>query len=225
MQITCVYYRSSNLVRFLQRGLWVGLCLSIGLLRAQNSAATTTPDPASPLRPSILDQGLNQPVLLDTVTVVGHLDEARQQIVPSTGATVYSVTQEQIRNQSQGDNLPFNKLLLRFPGVSQDDAGDGNYHIRDEHANVQYRINDVLIPEGITGFGSEFDTRFADRVDLITGALPSQYGFRTSGIVDIHTKSGSLDQGGEVELNGGSQWGAHLFLLIGLHLTLPSSKM
>ena len=141
---------------------------------------------------------------LPEVTVVGQLDEARQRIVPNTGATVYSMTQEQIEGGSQGDNVPFDKLLLRFPGVSQDDAPDGGYHVRDEHANVQYRVNDVLIPEGITGFGAEFDTRFADRVDLITGALPSQYGFRTSGIIDIHTKSGAFQPGGDVQMYGGS---------------------
>jgi outer membrane receptor protein involved in Fe transport len=141
---------------------------------------------------------------LPEVTVVGGLDEARERIVPNSGATVYTIDQEAIENGSQGDNVPFDKLILRFPGVSQDDAGDGGFHVRDEHANVQYRVNDVLIPEGITGFGSQFDTRFIDHVDLITGALPSQYGFRTSGVLDIHTKSGAFDPGGDAEIYGGS---------------------
>src|SRR5262249_18497385 len=72
------------------------------------------------------------------------------------------------------------------------------------HANLQYRINDVLLPEGITGFGPELSPRFADSVSLITGALPAQYGFRTAGIVDIHTKSGAFEPGGEVGMYGGS---------------------
>jgi len=144
------------------------------------------------------------PSTLAEVTVVGDLDASRQWIVPNTGATVYSIDQDQIDSLTQGDNVPFSKLVLRFPGVSQDDAPDGSFHVRDEHANVQYRINDVLIPEGITGFGNEFDSRFADRVDLVTGALPSQYGFRTSGILDIHTKDGAFNPGGEVETYAGS---------------------
>ena len=77
-------------------------------------------------------------------------------------------------------------------------------HVRGEHANLQYRINDVLLPEGITGFGAELNTRFADRVQLITGSLPAQYGFRTAGIVDIHTKSGAFEPGGDVSMYGGS---------------------
>jgi outer membrane receptor for ferrienterochelin and colicins len=39
---------------------------------------------------------------------------------------------------------------------------------------------------------------------LITGALPAQYGLRTTGIVDITTKSGVFQNGGSAELYGGS---------------------
>ncbi len=123
--------------------------------------------------------------------------------MPSLGAVDYSIDQADIERLTQGSNIPFDKLVLRFPGVSQDSEGSGSFHVRDEHGNVQYRINDVLIPEGITGFGSDFDTRFADRVDLITGALPAQYGFRESGILDIHTKSGIYAPDGDVEMYGG----------------------
>jgi hypothetical protein len=151
------------------------------------------------------------PAQMQEVTVVGKLDQQRQEIVPSLGATVYTIDQQEIQDLTQGNNIPFSKLVLRFPGVSQDSEGSGSFHVRDEHANVQYRINDVLIPEGITSFGSQFDTRFADHVDLITGALPAQYGFRESGILDIHTKSGAFDQGGEAEMYGGSQ-GTTIFL-------------
>ncbi|MBV8190339.1 MAG: TonB-dependent receptor, partial [Alphaproteobacteria bacterium] len=80
----------------------------------------------------------------------------------------------------------------------------GQLHVRGDHANLQYRINGVLIPEGITGFGQNFDTRFADSVTLITGALPAQFGYRTAGIVDIKTKSGAFADGGEVGMYGGS---------------------
>lgn len=145
------------------------------------------------------------PVQMQEVTVVGKLDQQRQEIVPSLGATVYTIDQQEIQDFTQGNNIPFDKLVLRFPGVSQDSEGSGSFHVRDEHANVQYRINDVLIPESITSFGSQFDTRFADHVDLITGALPAQYGFRESGILDIHTKSGAFDEGGDAEMYGGSQ--------------------
>jgi outer membrane receptor protein involved in Fe transport len=141
---------------------------------------------------------------LGNITVVGKLDQARDQIIPDLGATAHTFSKEQIQNLSQGGNAPFNQVILRAPGVAADSAANGDLHVRGEHANLQYRINDVLLPEGITGFGLELDPRFVDSMQLITGSLPAAYGFRTAGVVDIHTKSGAFENGGEGELYGGS---------------------
>ena len=94
---------------------------------------------------------------LSQVVVVGQLDTVRDEIVPSLGATKYTIRQPQLQNEAQGSNAPFNKVILQAPGVAQDSYGQ--LHVRDEHANLQFRIDDVLIPEGITGFGQEIDTR------------------------------------------------------------------
>ncbi|MFZ0827328.1 MAG: TonB-dependent receptor [Verrucomicrobiia bacterium] len=141
---------------------------------------------------------------LGNVTVVGKLDRARNLILPDLGATAFTISKEQIATLSQGGNAPMNQVVLRAPGVAQDSAANGDLHVRGEHANLQYRINDVLLPEGITGFGLELDPRFVNSMQLITGSLPAQYGFRTAGVVDIQTKSGAFDPGGEASIYGGS---------------------
>ena len=141
---------------------------------------------------------------LGNVTVIGKLDQARSSILPNLGATAYTHTAEQIDLQSQGEDAPFNEVILRSPGVAQDSAVNGDLHVRGEHANLQYRINDVLLPEGITGFGLELDPRFVQSMQLITGSLPAQYGFRTAGVVDIETKSGAFENGGTADIYGGS---------------------
>jgi outer membrane receptor protein involved in Fe transport len=146
----------------------------------------------------------NKATQLDPVIVTGELDETRGLIQPSLGATSFIMDQQQILNLPQGADAPFNQVLLRAPGVAEDSAANGDLHVRGEHGNLQYRINDVLLPEGITGFGLELDPRFVQSMQLITGSLPAQYGFRTAGIVDIQTKTGAFDQGGEVSLQGGS---------------------
>ncbi len=138
----------------------------------------------------------------DRVVVTSKLDEDRNQIVPSLGATEYRISRNQIDAQSQGVNAPFNQVILRAPGVAGDSFGQ--LHVRGEHANLQYRINDVLLPEGISGFGQELDPRFLASVSLINGSLPAQFGFRTAGIVDIQTKTGTEAKGGELSLYGGS---------------------
>ncbi len=135
--------------------------------------------------------------------VAKQLDIARSEIQPSLGATVYDFGRQAIETQPQGDNAPFNQLLLQAPGVAQDSFGQ--LHVRGDHANLQFRINGVQLPEGINVFGQTLQTRLANSVALITGALPAQYGLRTAGVIDIQTKTGTLNPGGSVTMYGGSQ--------------------
>ncbi len=113
--------------------------------------------------------------------------------MPNLGATSYGISQNQIANQSQGSDASFNQTLLRVPGFAQDSYGQ--LHVRGEHANLQFRINDVILPEGIAGFGQELDTRIVDSLQVVTGSLPAQYGINTAGIIDIHTKSSAFNNG------------------------------
>jgi len=119
------------------------------------------------------------------------LKEARIALSPKIGTTVYTLDQQLVAEYGMGENTPMNEVLLRFPGIAQDSKASGSIHVRDEHANVQYRINGIQLPEGISGFGQSVDSRFVDRIDFVTGAVPAQYGLRTAGIVDIETKDGS----------------------------------
>jgi outer membrane receptor protein involved in Fe transport len=140
--------------------------------------------------------------VLDRVVVTDRLDKAREAIVPSLGAAEFHIDRVQLDAQALGLNASFNNVLLRAPGVAQDSFGQ--VHVRGEHADLQYRINDVLLPEGLSGFGQELDTRFADTVNILTGALPAQYGYRTAGVVDIHTRGTTGPAGGNVSVYGGS---------------------
>ncbi|MET3137279.1 outer membrane receptor protein involved in Fe transport [Undibacterium sp. GrIS 1.2] len=137
-----------------------------------------------------------------------HLKSARIELSPKIGTTVYSIDTHMIDMLGQGDNTPFNEVLLRLPGVAQDSKASGGLHVRDDHANVQYRINGVQLPESITGFGQSIDTRLVDQTDFMTGALPAQFGLRTAGIVDIQTKEGGVTPGGRI----GIQMGSHSYV-------------
>ena len=48
------------------------------------------------------------------------MDITREAIVPSLGATRYTVGPDRLESQAQGEDAPFNQTLLRFPGVAQD---------------------------------------------------------------------------------------------------------
>jgi outer membrane receptor protein involved in Fe transport len=140
---------------------------------------------------------------LDAVTVTAkRLDAARAAIEQRVGASTYTIPAQAIETQPGGDNAPLNQVVLQAPGVSQE--AFGQLHVRNEMANTQLRINDILLPEGVSFFGQSLSPRFASSVELITGALPAQYGLRTAGIIDIQTKSGLFDTGGSVGVYGGS---------------------
>ena len=142
-------------------------------------------------------------VSMDLDVVAKSLDIARQQIQPSLGASVYNFSPDALQAIPQGENAPLNQVLLQAPGVVQDSFGQ--IHLRGEHANVQYRLNGVELPEGLQVFGQALESRFAHSMSLITGALPAQYGFQTAGVVDIQTKTGVTDPGAEVTIYGGQQ--------------------
>ena len=125
---------------------------------------------------------------LSLTVVAKRLDVARNSLSPQTGGSVYRFNQQAIHDLPQGSNTPLNQVILQAPGVAQDSFGQ--IHVRGEHADLQYRINGVQLPEGITGFGQVFSPRFAQNLNFLTGALPAEYGYRTAGVVDIHTKSG-----------------------------------
>src|ERR1700704_4231883 len=175
----------------------VAMLSGASMAMAQDATASPIPSPSPGASPT------SRTATAESVVVTSQeLDVSREQIVPSLGATRYTVGPDRLNQQAQGEDAPFNQTILRFPGVAQDSFGQ--LHVRGEHANLQYRIDDVLLPESIPGFGPELATRFADNISLITGALPAQFGFRETGVIDIHTKNGAVFTGNEASIYIGS---------------------
>src|SRR5580698_7065357 len=139
----------------------------------------------------------------ETIVVTARkLDEARSGIQTQLGASTYTFDEAAIDAMPGGDNAPLNQVLLQAPGVVQDQFGQ--LHIRAEHNALQYRLDGVILPEGLSVFSQTLDPRLASSVKLITGALPAEYGLVTGGIVDVGTKTGLFDSGGQVSIYGGS---------------------
>lgn len=136
--------------------------------------------------------------------VLQRLDAARNGLSPDTGSSIYRLDAQALKDLPQGQSTPLNQVILQTPGVVQDSYGQ--LHVRGDHANVQYRINGVIIPEAISGFGQALSTRFADSLTVLTGALPAQYGYRNAAVIDIRTKGEAVDgDHAHVELSAGSR--------------------
>jgi outer membrane receptor for ferrienterochelin and colicins len=172
----------------------IAFLASIGVLALSSSPSLAQTDGSS---------GHGQGSTVETVVVTAkRLGEARTSIQTQIGASTYTITASDIENQPGGENEQLNQVILQMPDVAQDSYGQ--FHIRGEHNALQYRLNGIILPEGISVFGQTLDPRLASSVELITGALPAEYGLVTGGIIDVKTRSGLFAPGGEVSMYGGS---------------------
>jgi outer membrane receptor protein involved in Fe transport len=142
-------------------------------------------------------------VTLESVVVTAiRLDQERAGIETQTGASSYTISSAEIAAEPGGANVQLNQVLLQAPDVVQDSFGQ--LHVRGDHNDLQYRLNGIILPEGISVFSQTLDPRLIASLNLLTGALPAEYGLETAGIIDLTTKSGLLKPGGYVSMYGGS---------------------
>ncbi|WP_425157414.1 TonB-dependent receptor [Candidatus Binatus sp.] len=144
------------------------------------------------------EQALTVPVSASRVHV--------QNGLTATGASKYTFTANDITNLPQGEATPLNQVLLQMPGVALDQNQE--IHIRGEHAGIQYQMNGIMLPLDINNdptFTQLLNSYFVKSVSLIDGVLPAEYGYRTSGVVEINTKNGCDDAHNEFTIYGGQR--------------------
>jgi len=159
--------------------------------------------------PMVVTMEATAPLTLKVITE--RLNKARNDLAPDIGATAYRFDQAAIQKLPEGQNTNLAQVLQQAPGVSQDAYAQGQeqIHIHGENGGgIQYRINDIFLPEAVTSFGEIFSPRFVHSITLLTGVLPAEIGYRNEGIIDIHTKDGCTDGGPDndnVEMYGGQR--------------------
>lgn len=181
------------------RAVSLQMLLMVCLLAAPQVRADDGTSAAAPTADTAND---NSGQLSTIVVTAQRLNVARTEIETQTGASTYRITSDAIAATPGGENVQMNQVLLQAPDVVQDSFGQ--LHIRGDHNDLQYRLNGVILPEGISVFSQTLSPRLISSLDLITGALPAEYGLRTAGIIDLSTNSGLLQPGGAASLYGGS---------------------
>jgi outer membrane receptor protein involved in Fe transport len=144
----------------------------------------------------------NSSSLQEIQVTAQRLNDARSSIETQTGASTYTIDSQAIASMPGGENAQLNQVLLQAPDVVQDSFGQ--IHVRADHNDLQYRLNGIILPEGISVFSQTLSPWLISSLKLITGALPAEYGLRTAGIIDLSTNSGLLQPGGEISVYGGS---------------------
>jgi hypothetical protein len=128
-------------------------------------------------------------------------------VISDTGVADYQVDAQGIADLPLGTQTPITDVLAQLPGVAIDQ--NQQIHIRNtEGPQFQYQINGFLVPLDINTnppFLSMLNAGFIDFLDLRVGALPARYGLASGGVVDIKTRDGCRQPGGELSLYGGQR--------------------
>ena len=83
----------------------------------------------------------------EVLVTAQRLDAARATIQPQIGASTYAISAQAIEAMPLGDNAALNQVVLQAPGVAQDSFGQ--LHVRGEHNGLQFRLDGVILPEGL----------------------------------------------------------------------------
>ncbi|HYM37992.1 MAG TPA: TonB-dependent receptor, partial [Nitrospiraceae bacterium] len=115
----------------------------------------------------------------------------------------YSVSRKDIEVLPRGNNVELHDVLQTIPSAVYGSLKQ--MHIRQDHANFQFRIDGVPIPETVSSTFSDVITpRAWERADIILGGMEAQYGNKTAAIIDITSKSGTKPGFGSAQMFGGS---------------------
>ena len=132
--------------------------------------------------------------------------EVRSPLAPiqyNASSETYSISRKEIEELPRGNNVELQDVLVTIPGAAYGSLKQ--VHIRQEHANIQLRIDGVPIPDTVSStFSDVISPRAWERADIILGGMEAQYGNRTAAVLDITTKSGTKPGFGSAQMLGGS---------------------
>ena len=141
--------------------------------------------------------------LTETKEIALEIVEPLVPIKPNSSGETYSVSRKDIEALSRGNNVDLHDVLLTIPSAVYGSLKQ--VHIRQDHANLQFRIDGVPIPDTVTSqFSDLLSPRAWERADILLGGMEAQYGNRTTAVIDITSKSGTKPGFGSIGVFGGS---------------------
>ena len=124
-------------------------------------------------------------------------------IQTKASSETYSLSRKEIDILPRGNNNDLHDVLLTIPGAAYGSLKQ--VHIRQDHANLQLRIDGVPIPDTVSStFSDVISPRAWERADIVLGGMEANVGNKTAALIDITTKSGTKPGFGSVQMFGGS---------------------
>ncbi len=130
--------------------------------------------------------------------------KAKRHLVTSASNSSRDLNKDEIAQLPGGATADVRRLLYTTTAGFVEGAL-GQVFTRGNHANLQYQIDGIQLPDSVGGsFGEAFTPVNIDHMEILTGGLPAEFGNRLAGVVNIVTKSGSTESGGEIGASYGS---------------------
>lgn len=149
-----------------------------------------------PLKPVTLTLSKTKELSLEVVAPLPPINT-------KASSETYSLSRKEIDLLPRGNNNDLHDVLLTIPGAAY--GALKQVHIRQDHANLQLRIDGVPIPETVsTTFSDVITPRAWERADIVLGGMEANVGNKTTALIDITTKSGTKPGFGSVQMFGGS---------------------
>jgi len=124
-------------------------------------------------------------------------------IQTKASSETYSLSRKEIEVLPRGNNNEFHDVLLTIPGATY--GALKQVHVRQDHANLQLRIDGVPIPDTVSStFSDVISPRAWERADIVLGGMEANVGNKTAALIDITTKSGTKPGFGSMQVFGGS---------------------
>jgi len=118
-------------------------------------------------------------------------------------SSIYPLSRKDIEALPRGNNVDVPDVLLTVPSVVYGSLKQT--HVRQDHANQQFWIDGLPIPDTVTGaFADIVPPRAWERADIILGGMEARYGNKTALVTDITSKSGTKPGFGSIQVFGGS---------------------
>lgn len=131
--------------------------------------------------------------------IVSHLPAIQYKASSET----YQLSRKEIEALPKGNNTDVYEVLQTVPSVAY--GALKQVHIRQDHANQQFRIDGIPIPDTVSGsFADIVPPRAWERADIILGGMEAQYGNKSALVLDITSKSGTKPGFGSIQAFGGS---------------------
>jgi len=121
---------------------------------------------------------------------------------PATGS-VATMSRQTLSELPGADDRPVTEVVATQPGFVIDALG--NVYARGNHANVQYQIDGIPVPDSVGSlFAASIPVRLIQNLEIYTGGMPAEFGDRLGAVVNLTTRQATDHPEGSAQVRYGS---------------------